>query len=204
MKNNPLQDYHATLFDMTQPQCNEWIHRLADILYKTLKNMGELPDRNHLRIKYLTDQCEDVLLDGTERPIERTQDSDRQNSCYSGKKTHNIKNNLLCTPEKRILWLSKTYDGSVHDKKIMDEQPLSLPSGTTLWQDTGFIGHKPDNVTINMPTKKPKRKQLSDNQKDENKRISSFRIIVEHAIGGVKKCRMSKSVLGVASWDLMI
>lgn len=48
--------------------------------------MGELPDRNHLRIKYLTDQCEDVLLDGTERPIERTQDSDRQNSCYSGKK----------------------------------------------------------------------------------------------------------------------
>ncbi|MDH6355823.1 hypothetical protein M2132_002170 [Dysgonomonas sp. PH5-45] len=31
MKNNPLQDYHATMFDMTQPQCNEWIHRLSDL-----------------------------------------------------------------------------------------------------------------------------------------------------------------------------
>lgn len=44
---------HATMFDMTQPQCNEWIHRLSDILYKTLKSLGELPDRNHLRVKYL-------------------------------------------------------------------------------------------------------------------------------------------------------
>ncbi|RNC64400.1 hypothetical protein D7D25_11870 [Proteiniphilum sp. X52] len=33
------------------------------------------------------------------------------------KKTHNVKNNLLCTPDKRILWLSKTCEGHVHDKK---------------------------------------------------------------------------------------
>ena len=86
MKNNPLQDYHATMFNMTQPQCNEWIHRLSDILRKTLKTLGELPDRNHLRVKYLAKQCTDILLDGTERPIERPLDSDRQRSCYSGKK----------------------------------------------------------------------------------------------------------------------
>ncbi len=86
LKNNPLQDYHATMFDMTQPQCNEWIHRLADILHKSLKTLDELPDRNHLRVKYLVEQCTDILLDGTERPIERPQDSDRQKSCYSGKK----------------------------------------------------------------------------------------------------------------------
>jgi hypothetical protein len=108
------------------------------------------------------------------------------------KKTHNIKNNLLCTPDKRILWLSRTYDGHVHDKTICDEQPLQLPSGITLWQDTGFLGHKPENVTIQMPTKKPKGKELTREQKDANKVISSFRIIVEHAIGGVKKCRIVK------------
>jgi hypothetical protein len=69
---------------------------------------------------------------------------------------------------------------------------LSLPLGTTLWQDTGFLGHKPVNAIIKMPTKKPKGKQLTDIQKDENKKISSFRILVEHAIGGVKKCRIVK------------
>ena len=108
------------------------------------------------------------------------------------KKTHNVKNNLLCSPQKRILWLSKTYEGCVHDKKIADEQPLKLPSGITLWQDTGFLGHKPENVTIKMPTKKPKGKKLSDTQKKENKEISGFRILVEHAIGGIKKCRIVK------------
>ena len=71
---------------MTQPQCNEWIHRLSDILLKTLKFLGELPDRNHIRINHLIEQCENILLDGTERPIERPQDADRQKSCYSGKK----------------------------------------------------------------------------------------------------------------------
>ena len=108
------------------------------------------------------------------------------------KKTHNVKNDLLCTPEKRILWLSNTYDGHVHDKRIVDEQPLSLPSGITLWQDTGFLGHKPEKVTIKMPTKKPRGKQLSEAQKEENRKISSFRILVEHAIGGIKKCRIVK------------
>ena len=103
-----------------------------------------------------------------------------------------MKNDLLCTSEKRILWLSQTFDGRVHDKKIIDEQPLSLPTGITIWQDTGFLGHKPENTTVMMPTKKPKGKQLSDIQKEENRKISSFRILVEHAIGGVKKCRIVK------------
>lgn len=82
--------------------------------------------------------------------------------------------------------------GSTHDKKIIDEQPLSLPTGTTLWQDTGFLGHNPKNVTVKMPIKKPEGKELSKIQKEENRRISSFPILVEHAIGGIKKCRIVK------------
>jgi hypothetical protein len=43
-----------------------------------------------------------------------------------------------------------------------------------------------------MPTKKPKRQELSDEQKKENKKMSSSKVIVEHAIGGVKRCRIVK------------
>ena len=46
-----------------------------------------------------------------------------------------------------------------------------------------------------MPTKKSKGKELTDEQKRENKEISSFRILVEHAIGGVKKYRIVKERL---------
>jgi hypothetical protein len=86
LKNNPLQDYHASMFGLTQPQCNVWIHRLSDILLRTLKSLGELPERNPLRMVHLPEKYQDVLLDGTERPIQRPCDSDRQKSCYSGKK----------------------------------------------------------------------------------------------------------------------
>jgi hypothetical protein len=108
------------------------------------------------------------------------------------KKTHNVKNNPLCSPQKRILWLSETFDGHVHDKKIANEQPLLLPSGITLWQDTGFIGHSPGNVTVKMPTKKPKGKDLSESQKRENGKISSFRIAVEHATGRCQRLSYSQ------------
>ena len=83
LKNNPLQE-HGAMFEMTQPQCNDWIHLLAEILRKTLKNLGELPDRNYERVKYITRQIDNVILDGTERPIQRPLDSDIQKSCYSG------------------------------------------------------------------------------------------------------------------------
>jgi hypothetical protein len=106
-----------------------------------------------------------------------------------------VKNNLLCTPQKRILWLSKTFDGHVHDKRIMDEQPITLSRNIALWQDLGFLGHYPQNAIIKMPVKKPKGKNLTEQQKDFNRKISSFRVLVEHAIGGVKKCRIVKERL---------
>lgn len=98
----------------------------------------------------------------------------------------------MCTNDLKIVWLSSTYEGHVHDKKICDEEPLLLPKGIRIWQDTGFIGHRPDGVEICMPRKKPKGKELTAVEKQENKRISGIRIKVEHAIGGMKKCRIVK------------
>jgi hypothetical protein len=66
------------------------------------------------------------------------------------------------------LWLSETLDEHVHDKKIAGEQPPLLPSGITLWHDTGFIGHNSGNVTVKMPTEKPKGKDLSEKQKQKS------------------------------------
>lgn len=103
-----------------------------------------------------------------------------------------MKNNLLTLPDRKIKWLSRTYYGSVHDKKICDEQPLKLPNGIKLWQDTGFVGHCPEGIEIIMPAKKPKGKELTEGQKNRNKEISKFRILVEHAIGGAKRCRIVK------------
>ena len=98
LKTNPLQELHAIQFEMTQPQANRWIHLLSEILRRTwihllseilrrtLKTLGELPDRNSKRLIHILQGCEEVLLDGTERPVQRPLDEDRQSACYSGKK----------------------------------------------------------------------------------------------------------------------
>ena len=82
-----IQELHAIQFEMTQPQANRWIHLLSEILRRTLKTLAELPDRNSKRLVHILQGYEEVLLDGTERPIQRPLDEDRQSACYSGKKT---------------------------------------------------------------------------------------------------------------------
>lgn len=154
-----------------------------------------MPEENHLRLVHTLRSYTDVILDGTERPIERSIDEEHQQECFSGKKKrHCLKNNVLSSMDKRILWLSETYFGSVHDKKICDEQPLNLPLGIFIWQDTGFLGHNPENAVVLMPQKKPKGNELSAEEKSLNKDISSIRIGVEHAIGGAKRWRVVKEI----------
>ena len=59
-------------------------------------------------------------------------------------------------------------------------------------QDTGFQGFQLSDVAILQPKKKPKGKELTDFEKRINNWVSSLRIRVEHAIGGVKRYRIVK------------
>lgn len=94
-----------------------------------------------------------------------------------------------------MLYLSPTYDGSVHDKQICNENPLVLPKGIFLWQDTGYQGHQPENALVLQPIKKPKGKELTATQKLFNTTISTYRVRVEHSIAGIKRLRIVKERL---------
>jgi len=43
-----------------------------------------------------------------------------------------------------------------------------------------------------MPVKRSKYKKLTEQEKQENKMKSSKRVVVEHAISGIKRCRIVK------------
>ena len=45
---------------------------------------------------------------------------------------------------------------------------------------------------IQQPLKKPRGKELTAQQKEDNQKISSFRVRVEHAIGSIKRYRIVK------------
>ncbi|MDR1023989.1 MAG: hypothetical protein LBL94_12090 [Prevotellaceae bacterium] len=58
--------------------------------------------------------------------------------------------------------------GRCTTKKIADAH-YHTPSGFTLAQDTGYQGYRSDGVTIIQPMKKPKGKELTHEQKAQNK-----------------------------------
>jgi len=111
------------------------------------------------------------------------------------KKRHTVKNNLIADVEERLVrYLSETYPGRMHDKRIGDLEEPGFPPDINLFQDTGFQGYHPPGVTIYQPKKKPKGGELTEAEKAENTLISSIRILVEHIISGVKRCRIVKDV----------
>ena len=64
-----------------------------------------------------------------------------------------------------------------------------------LYQDMGFQGFAVATVTIRQPTKKPRGRELTLEQKEANHRIASERMRIEHAICGVKRCRIVKETI---------
>jgi hypothetical protein len=94
-----------------------------------------------------------------------------------------------------ILFLSDTYEGSAHDKRIADGTPYPLPPGSRLMQDLGFLAFTLDGVEIIMPAKKPRGGSLTDEQKAENQQIARRRVRVEHVNSSVKRCRIVKDTI---------
>jgi len=186
----PVQVLQGFLFGLSQPQANDWIHRLTPMLNAALGHEQQLPARRATDIETILVACPELefMIDGTERPIRRPKDPEQQKLKYSGKKKHHtVKNNVIT--EKRtgkIKGLSPTVDGKQHDKKLADEQDLRFPKNSKLWQDTSFQGYAPNNVTILQPKKKPRGRELTIEEKAQNTTISRQRIRVEHSIGGVK------------------
>jgi len=91
-----------------------------------------------------------------------------------------------------ILFLSDTYAGRVHDKRIADATPSPLPAGSRLLQDLGFLAFTLPHVEILMPTKKPRGEELTREQQSANRALHQRRLRIEHVNSSVKRCRIVK------------
>ncbi|WP_375340032.1 transposase family protein [Okeania sp. KiyG1] len=58
-------------------------------------------------------------MDGTERPVQRPTDSEKQKLNYSGKKKRHTSQHLAAVDQnKQVLLLSLAREGKLHDKKF--------------------------------------------------------------------------------------
>jgi hypothetical protein len=102
---------------------------------------------------------------------------------------------LLVNALLTILFLSDTYEGSAHDKRIADATPYPLPEGSTLLQDLGFLAFTLAGVSSITPHKKPRGGTLTDEQKVFNQQLARRRVRIEHVNSSVKRCRIVKDTI---------
>lgn len=199
LKTYPTFDVVSFFVGIDRSNCYRAIKFLLPVLEITLGRQLALPKRQIHSVEeflLLYPEVKDVFLDGTDRRVQRPKNKKRQNKLYSGKRKATTRKNIVVSDEKRrILYLSPTKSGRRHDKKLGDKMELgSLPPEVCAWVDTGFVGLKKIHPNTQIPKKRSRDKPLSEDDKENNRLISSFRVTVEHAIAGMKRLRSTTDV----------
>ena len=197
----PTYDLAGALFGVVASRPHEWVNEYLPILEEALGRHCVLPARKITsaeEFRRLYPGVQEVVLDSTERPIQRPKNNKNQKKAYSGKKKrHTRKNIYLVNKEKKILYLSPTKAGKIHDFKQFKKTAIidGIPEDVDILGDKGFIGiNDLSSHKTFVPKKKPKNGFLTPEEKEDNSLISSIRIKVEHAIGGVKRLGVATNI----------
>ena len=112
-----------------------------------------------------------------------------KNNITQEKKRHTRKHTTGSTRKKRIILLSKARAGKVHDKKQLDEEDWvsNIPDQVVIEGDLGYQGLQNEFINVRLPHKKPRGKELTEEQKQENREFSAQRVKCEHAHAGMKR-----------------
>jgi IS5 family transposase len=134
------------------------------------------------------EEIEEIIIDATEQQIERPKKG--QKAFYSGKKKrHTNKTEIRITPPGRIVHVSKTKPGAVHDFAVYKEES-PIPKDSTALADSGYQGLDKLHARTEIPFKTSKSNPLDSEDKAYNRALSRIRIKVEHVIGQIKNFKI--------------
>ncbi|MBI5465557.1 transposase [Candidatus Gottesmanbacteria bacterium] len=195
----PTMRLAQVLFEIEISNLCHWAHFLSGILFEALGYQLELPEVRVNSLHGLFTVCpalKEFIVDGTERPIRRPKDSQKQKQYYSGRKRdYTIKNQVVIHPKsKRILSVSKTVEGKMHDKTLLEETGLltKAPPGSCGLGDSGYEGVRKTSRWLKFvtPLKRKSGRERTEAEKQTNKSLSSLRVRAEHVIGRLKVNRI--------------
>ena len=141
-------------------------------------------------------EFEEILIDATEQELPKPKDKDRRKDFYSGKqKRHTAKMQVVSTKNKLVLHLCRHVAGRVSDHLLLRATGVmrKIPKeGVVLRADKGYEGIEEEypEVRVEKPKKAKRGRPLTVLEKIYNRAMSTLRIPIEHAIGGMKKFRM--------------
>lgn len=212
----PLLIVQGMFFGMAESKACKWVGLLLPVLDAALGRSHLRPKRAKGRsLEEIIEEFPElkelgVLTDGTERPIRRPKESQKQKEAYSGKKRRHTKKHVTLThPQTQyILATSEEANGSKHDKKILDEAALSCTTSIPLSADKGFQGLELGNAVVVTPIKRKRKKkgqpreELTSEQKEHNRGLAKTRISIEHSNAGLKRNRSVSEILRNTRQDI--
>ena len=187
---------------MARSTAHRHVQELLPILQTTLDRLGYLPTRSYAKASEVKASCEaldNLLIDATERRYHRPSEDALQRHYYSGKqKHHTVKNTVMATSPKHIIYLGQTFGGCRHDYGMFKEEfppEQAWFEGIHIYVDAGYQGMATDytQAKVEIPHKKERKRKnhpqptLSDEQKAPNQAVGKARIYVENAIAGIKR-----------------
>jgi len=202
IKNYDKFDVIGHKFDLDKSSACKNVHKLTKVLLSALAELNVLPKRafsSPEELKEAFKNIKNLFIDAAERPCFRSADYETQKKFYSGKQgEHTLKNTVISSVCKYVLFLGYTVPGSIHDYGLFKtEFPPAEDwfKDFNLFMDLGFLGAQKDysSANINIPHKKPRKSKknpnprLTEAQKEDNKKLSRIRVVAENAIGGMKR-----------------
>jgi DDE superfamily endonuclease/Helix-turn-helix of DDE superfamily endonuclease len=193
LRHLPTFEVLGMQFDISKTEANDtfnyWLKIVRKILPSSLIEQSAKNEKELEMVKQMLTEHE-LIVDSWEQPRERPEDNQEQKKYYSGKKKeHTFKGQVVTLPlGKDIVDLSVGQQGKASDISLFREQQQKFSSDQKFTGDKGYQG----GINIKTPQKKPKGKELTESQKEENKIVSSERIYVEHMIRLFKIFRIAK------------
>ena len=132
------QAFVGLLFDISSPTVCRRVRAMTTLM----AGHFAMPER---RIKLSTQERNDLLylmIDGTERPVQRPGTPSRRKASYSGKKKrHTASHRIITDDRKRILAVGPAQPGRKHDKRIYDEARVDKPPGVLVHARSRLSGN---------------------------------------------------------------
>ena len=207
-RSNTTQDALGVLFGTDQSTICRYLQFADSVLVNILPTATKITELIK-RAKTIQDlkkimPKKTIIIDGTEVPKQRPQDKDERKNTYSGKKkAFTINTTIISNKDGLIFGAGRSFDGGTHDLTMITEDPIDFGKWSKgmydkdtpkedriqVLADKGYQGITKyyKGITVKIPEKKRRTKELTARQKKRNKKISSKRIIVEHAIGRIKQ-----------------
>jgi len=146
--------------------------------------------------------AEDLLLvDSFETPVPRPSTNEKQKRLYSGKKKrHTLKTQVTTNVCGEIICIDPGHPGPTNDKTLYEKSGVEKRFPDAPKQaDLGYLGAPNMILPHKRKNRRNVRNELTDEQKEENRRLASVRVHVEHAIRRIKGWRIMRGEYRLAT-----